>query len=381
MFSISNQQSAISNLKVALVHDYLYSYGGAERVLEALHEIWPKAPVYTSFVDWQWVLKNKKEWLDWKIVPSWFQKIPFHKTLCSPMRFLAPWIWESFDLREFDVVISSSAWFMPKGVLTSSETTSICYCHTPPRYLYGYPESVKKNFLIKLYAKIVNPFMRRYDNISSERVDYFICNSKNVRKRIKKFYGREAMVIYPPVEMKKPVASSRQPEGANYYLMVNRLVWHKRVDLAIRACRKLKLKLKIVGEGREKRNLEKIAKGDKNIEFLGYVNENKLNELYYGCKAVLYLAEEEDFGITPVEAMSYGKPVVALKSGGIQETVIEGKTGFFVSKPILSELLKVLQKFDDSDHRTIRPNDCIMQAKRFSKERFEREIRKFVKSQ
>ena len=141
------------------------------------------------------------------------------------------------------------------------------------------------------------------------------------------------------------------------------------------------MKLKIVGEGREKRNLEKIAKGDKNIEFLGYVNENKLNELYYGCKAVLYLAEEEDFGITPVEAMSYGKPVVALKSGGIQETVIEGKTGFFVSKPILSELLKVLQKFDDLDYRTIRPNDCIMQAKRFSKERFEREIRKFVKSQ
>ena len=368
-------------MKVALVHDYLYSYGGAERVLEALHEIWPKAPVYTSFVDWQWLGKNKKEWLDWKIIPSWFQKIPFHKALCSPLRFLAPWIWESFDLRKFDVVISSSAWYMPKGVLTSSETASICYCHTPPRYLYGYPESVKKNFLIKLYAGIVNPFMRRYDYLTAQRVDYFICNSENVKRRIKKFYGREAKVIYPPVSPMKQLNNETMKQLNNdYFLMVNRLVWHKRVDLAIKACRKLGLKLKIVGEGREKRNLEKIAKGDKNIEFLGYVNENKLNELYNGCKAVLYLGEEEDFGITPVEAMSYGKPVIGLKSGGIQETVVEGKTGFFVNKPNLSELVKVLKLFNYLNNRIIRPNDCIMQARKFSKERFEREIREFVQS-
>src|SRR4030042_3929635 len=139
-------------MKVALVHDFLFEYGGAERVLEALHEIWPQAPVYTSFVDWEFIKNNKKEWREWQIIPSWFNKVPFKKALCSPLRFLAPWIWESFDLRDFDVVISSSAWYMCKGVITHPGTTHICYCHTPPRYLYGYPESIgKKNWLISFY--------------------------------------------------------------------------------------------------------------------------------------------------------------------------------------------------------------------------------------
>ncbi len=373
-------------MKVALIHDYLFAYGGAERVLEALHEIWPDAPVFTAFVDWDWVGKNRKEWLNWKIIPSWFQRFPFHQQLCSALRFLAPWIWESFDLSGFDLVVSSSAWFISKGLITYPKTAHVCYCHTPPRYLYGYPESIRKNWLARVYATLVNPFMRRYDFLTSQRVDYFICNSKEVQRRIKKFYRREAKVIYPPILARsrwqvaggKRKTTSHKPPATGYYLMVNRLVWPKRVDLAIRTCKKLKLNLKIVGEGKAEKELKKLAEGSPFIEFLGYVSDERLSQLYSNCKAVLYLGEEEDFGITPVEAMAYGKPVIALRSGGIPESVIEGKTGIFIDKPSVEELIKVLKKFNDSNYQTISPEQCIRQARKFNKERFKREIKKFV---
>lgn len=365
-------------MKIALIHDYLFEYGGAERVLEALHDIWPKAPIYTSFVDWSWVKNNKKDWLEWKIISSWYDKMPGKKKLCSPLRFLAPWIWESFDLRGYDVVISSSAWFMCKGVITHPPTTSICYCHTPPRYLYGYPESGgQKNFLAKIYASIVNPFMRHYDFITSQRVDYFLCNSENVKNRIKKFYRREATVIYPPVVARNKNYELGIKNNEKYFLMVNRLVWPKRVDLAIAACKKLKLNLKIVGEGKLESKLKKIAGDDSNIEFLGYVDQERLIQLYRGCQAVLYLAQEEDFGITPVEAASWGKPVIALKSGGIVESVIDNKTGILISKPSLEQLTKALLDFDKNPGK-IKANDCGLQAEKFSKKRFTSEIEAFV---
>jgi len=367
-------------MKVALVHDYLKEYGGAERVLEALHKIWPKAPVFTSFVDWAWVSKNKKEWLSWKIIPSWFDKLPFKRQFCSPLRFLAPWIWENFNLKDFDLVISSSAWFMCKGVITHPGSVHICYCHTPPRYLYGYPESAgEKGWLARQYGRMVNPLMRYYDFVTSQRVDYFLCNSFNVQKRIAKFYRREATVIYPPINTIKQLNNETMKQTKNnYYLMVNRLVWPKRVDLGILACKKLGLNLKIVGEGKAEEKLRQLAGNDPHIEFLGYVDDRKLAKVYQGCKAVLYLAQEEDFGITPLEAASHGKPVIALRSGGVLEAVVEGKTGFFFDKPEVSQLIKAIKKCDNT---SIKTTDCLRQAKKFSEERFTKEIRKYVGAQ
>ena len=182
-------------MKIALVHDYFYVFGGAERVLQALKEIWPQAPVYTAWVDWPWLKQHQPDWQNWQIIPSWFDKLAFKRKLCSPLRFLAPKIWSSFDLSAFDVVISSSAWYMSKGVSLSRKKNSkkplhICYCHTPPRYLYGYPTAFdyQRSWLIKLYAALINPFLRYYDFNSSQAVDFFIANSREVQQRINKFY-------------------------------------------------------------------------------------------------------------------------------------------------------------------------------------------------
>jgi len=366
-------------MKIALVHDYLYTYGGAERVLEALCEIWPQAPIYTAWVDWRWLKKEKPEWQSWKIIPSWFDKIPFKNFFCSPLRFLAPKIWSSFDFSEFDIVISSSAWYMSKGVSLAKKDKKplhICYCHTPPRYLYGYPTALnfKRFWWGRLYANIINPFMRYYDFKSSQAIDFFICNSKEVQKRIAKFYRREAKVIYPPI-LTSQNQSPSTIKKEDYFLMVNRLVQHKNVALAIKTCKKLKLKLKISGTGPEEKNLKKLAGKSDFIEFLGYVNDEKLKELYINCKAVLYLAQEEDFGITPVEAMAFGKPVIALRSGGVVESVIDKKTGLFINELKVKELEKTIRKLEKT---TIKAKDCLNQAKKFSKERFKRQIRGFV---
>lgn len=364
-------------MKIAIVHDYLYTYGGAERVLEAFHQIWPQAPIYTAWVDWQWLKKQKPEWQNWQIIPSWFDKLPFKKKLCSPLRFLAPKIWTSFDLTQFEVVISSSAWYMSKGVSLNKKSLHICYCHTPPRYLYGYPTALnfKRFWWGRLYAQIVNPFLRIYDYKSSQTINYFICNSQEVQKRIWKFYRREAEVIYPPIFSKiaKPVPIKK--EGSKYFLMVNRLVRHKNVDLGIKACQKLKLSLKIVGVGPDEKRLKKVAHKSPYIQFLGYVDDQKLVSLYSNCQAVLYLAEEEDFGITPIEAMSFAKPVIALKSGGVKESVVENKTGLFINKPKVDELIKAIKKLKELE---IKKEDCFNQAKKFSQQRFIQEIKSFV---
>ena len=285
---------------------------------------------------------------------------------------------EIFDLKNFDVVISSSAWFMSKGVITQPSTTHICYCHTPPRYLYGYPESAgRRNFLAKVYGFFINPFLRCYDYLSSCRVDYFIANSNNVALRIKKFYKREAVVINTPTRDIKSKTGKLKSAGENYFLMVNRLVWPKRIDLAIKVCQKLDLKLKIVGQGKAEKELKELAKNSQNIQFLGYVQDSNLQSLYAKCQAVLCLAQDEDFGIVPTEAMSWGKPVIALRSGGLQETVIDKKTGFFISQPDPEELEKILTAVVNKK-LTVNAQDCYQQAKKFSLARFKQEIKEFV---
>jgi len=368
-------------MKVAIVHDYIKEYGGAERVLEALCEIYPDAPIYTAFYKkdspaWE-RFKNKK------IIASWVQNIPFFvDKLHSPLRFLTPQIWNNFDFTEYDVVISSASWYVTKGFGTRGQEgkkpIEICYCHTPPRWLYGYKTSVEwqRYWPVKMYGAIIGHFMRVYDFKQAQKVNYFIANSEEVKARIKKFYRRDAVVIYPPVS----VASSGQrlaSSNKDYYFIVTRLVGGKGLDLAIEAAENLGFELKIAGVSSgyytEHKNLEK--KDLKNVQFLGSVTDEELVELYSGAKAFLALSQDEDFGITPVEAMLCGTPVIAFYGGGYKETVVDGKTGVFFKEPNKESLIGAIEKFEKMK---VNPQDCIKQAEKFSKDRFKKSILEFV---
>lgn len=343
-------------MKVALVHDYLKEFGGAERVLLALSEIWPEAPIYTAFYQkgsaaWE-RFKNKK------IITSWVQKIPFFSTkLYSPLRFLAPKIWGSFDFSQYDLVISSSSWYITKGLTQPSPrlrpATEICYCHTPPRWLYGYRTSVEwqKYWPVKVYGTIIGHFMRLYDFRQAQKVKAFIANSEEVKKRIWKFYRRESTVIYPPVNLPKP----QKLKKLDYYLIVSRPVGGKGIELGLAAAKKYGFKLKVVGGGT--------------------VSDEELVRLYSRAKAFLALSKDEDFGIAPVEAMACGTPVIAYNGGGYKETVIDGKTGVLFTDYSVKGLWQAMKRLEKLK---IKPHDCLEQAKKFSKERFKREIKEFV---
>ncbi|HEY5600796.1 MAG TPA: glycosyltransferase [Patescibacteria group bacterium] len=373
-------------MKIALVHDYLNEFGGAERVLLALSEIWSEAPIYTAFVKKGSPayerFKNKK------IVTSWAQKVPgFNKYLFSPLRFLAPLIWNSFSSRlaDYDVILASSGWYVTKGFKRgdkwdksnkgNNRQIEICYCHTPPRWLYGYKTSIEwqRFWPIRIYGQVMAHFMRLYDFNAAQRVDYFIANSKEVQARIKKFYKRDSTVIYPPVDLPKSQKSKRK----GYYLVVSRIVGAKGLSLAIEAANKLGIKLKIAGfpAGYQTEYKNLLEKSDSNIEFLGYVSDEELTSLYEGAKAFLALAKDEDFGITPVEAMSFGTPVVAYYGGGYKETVIDGKTGVFFKDYSVEGLIEAISKLD---RIKIKSEDCLKQAEKFNIRRFQKEIQKFV---
>jgi len=353
-------------MKVALVHDYLNEFGGAERVLLALSEIWPEAPIYTAFVR-----KGSaafERFKDKKIITSWAQNIPFFKErLYSPLRFLAPQIWKDIagKLKEYDLVITSSGWYVTKGL----HRNEICYCHTPPRWLYGYTtgKNLQRYKLVRVYALVVGHFMRHYDFLQAQKVKQFVANSQETGKRITKFYRREAIVIYPPVELPKGLKTKKQ----DYYLIVSRLVGSKGIEMGIEVAKKLNLKLKIVGEG------PLLIKPSKNVEILGKVSDEELVKLYSGAKAFLALAKDEDFGITPVEAMACGTPVIAFNGAGYKETVVSGKTGELFDEYSVEGLVRVLKKFNNLNYLS---KDCIEQAEKFSKERFKKEIKKLVEA-
>ncbi len=393
-------------MKIALVHDYLREYGGAERVVEVMHEMWPEAPLYTSFVDRQALGKHWERFKDWDIRTSWVQRNWFVKKFISPLRFLAPKVWESFDLSDYDLVVSSSGWFMCRGVaLDRSKTRSheshetshtsqarpygrsrvsralhICYIHHPPRNLYGYPtgSDLQKYWPVRVYAGVVNFFLRQYDFDTAQKVDYFVANSQETARRVKKFYRREAAVIYPPIEILQGVALQRGQQGhplrkQEYFLSVGRLTYSKRVDLAIEACNRRKLPLKIVGAGKEEEALRVIA--GPTVEFVGSVSDEELGKLYEGAKALIFCALDEDFGMVPVEAMAHGTPVIGLAQGGVMETVVDGKTGVLFHEPTVESLVGALGKLGGLGGLG---ENCKKQAEKFGKERFGRELKEFV---
>lgn len=364
-------------MRIALIHDYLKEFGGAERVLQVLHKIWPKAPIYTAFA-----VKNSaagKAFKNAKIIESKFAPLIKHHSLYSPLRFLTPWIWQSFNLSFYDLVITSSSWYITRGFKVGSKTKVICYCHTPPRWLYGFKTSVEwqRFWPVKVYGQILAHFLRLYDFKTAQKVDKFVANSRNVQKRIQKFYRRQSQIIYPPVTVEKIKQATQNIKPQDFYLIVSRVVGAKGIELAIKAAKKAGAKLKIVGEAAGLSWLGKdLAKmKSHNIEFLGRLKDEDLFKVYGQAKAFLALAEDEDFGITPVEAMAAGRPVIAFRGGGYLESIKEGETGIFINDLKVSTLSRVLKNFRMNQFKK---KDCLKQADKFSQKRFAKEIKALV---
>lgn len=375
-------------MKVAIVHDYIKEYGGAERVLEVLHEIFPDAPVYTLLYAPKYLGPHRSRFENWDIRPSFLQNVPFAAKLISPIRLISPFIFRQMDLSKFDLIIVSQTGAYFPNLVKKGKAKLICYCHTPPRYLYGYPTARKPSKWIKPFVHLANHVLRMVDFSASRNVDLFIANSKEVKNRIAKFYRREAKVIYPPIDIKyaqKFLANNKSlARKSSYYLCGGRLARAKRIDLAIKACIRLGLNLKIFGKDfagyeDELRNIVNFCMskipGSRNksksiVEFLGEVSDEEKFSLMANAKAYIFPSEFEDFGITPVEAMSVGCPVIAFKSGGVKETVVDGKTGLFFDKPDVDSLVNVLKRFDNFVYRKIKLSDCRKQSENFSKEKF-----------
>jgi len=358
-------------VKIALVHEYLAQSGGAEKVLHAFHEIWPDAPIFVWFYD---PSKFRNEFANADVRTSFIQKMPGVKKNYQWYLPLMPTATERHRLDEFDVVLSSSSMFA-KGVLTRPGSLHICYCHTPPRYLWTetheYIENLKYNKFIK---RIVLPplisRLRLYDKLSADRVDMFLANSETVRSRIHKFYRRESRVVYPPVETDrfKPAAAL-----GDYYLTGGRLMAYKRFDIVVKTFNRLPhLKLKVFGTGPEEEKLKNNARS--NITFVGNITDDEKAQLYAHCLAFIH-PQVEDFGITPVESLASGRPVIAYREGGASETIEQGKTGVFFNEQNWESLLDVLIHF--SPH-TFSPELLKEYASKFNKKQFQENMKRLV---
>lgn len=352
-------------MKVALVYDRVNKWGGAERVLLALHQLFPKAPLYTSVYD-----KRKAQWASvFDVRTSFLQTMPYAKEKHEVFAMLMPIAFESFSFDQYDLVISVTS-EAAKGVITKPGTKHICYCLTPTRYLWsGYSEYFEKDWMRAL-SKPVVAYLRSWDVVVAKRPDVYVAISHEVQKRIKKYYHRDSQVIYPPLTLQQGNLPDRT---GSYYLIVSRLVRYKRIDLAIQACNRLELPLQIVGVGDEEKNLRKIA--GKTIQFLGKVSDEKLTEYYSNCKALLFPGLE-DFGLTVVEAQAHGKPVIAYKDGGQLDTVIDGKTGVLFSPQTVDAMTKAIERFQT---KAFDPKVATAWAKKFSSERFEDQFTKLIK--
>ena len=358
-------------MKVAIVHDWLMSQGGAERVLEEILRLYP-APVFTLFQNRENRLSAPIQ--EARIKHSFIQKMPLSQKQYRNYLPLFPMAIEKFDLKEFDLIISSSH-AVAKGVKTHDRQLHICYCHTPMRYAWDLEEPYLESVgVVKgAIARQVLKFLRKWDLNTVSRVDHFIANSKYVAERIERIYGRESTVIYPPVATNEFKPGK---EKGDFFLTVSRLVPYKRVDLIVEAFNQMPTKrIKIVGDGPELSKLRGIAKS--NVEFLEFQSQDQLKELLASARGFVFAAEE-DFGIAPVEAQSAGTPVIAFGKGGALETVIDGKTGLFFSQQSAASLVAALQIFD-----TIEWNGDVIRAhaEQFGVERFRKEFKKYVDQQ
>ncbi|MBI5728616.1 MAG: glycosyltransferase [Candidatus Magasanikbacteria bacterium] len=357
-------------MKVALVHDYLAQDGGAERVLTALHEIWPDAPIFVLFHDRAKLPQFRRA----EIRESFLAKLPLGRAHYQWYLPLMPLATERHNLHDFDVVISSTSAFA-KGVLTRPETLHISYCHTPTRYLWTdtheYIAELPYNMLVKVMLPRLIHRLRMWDKMSADRVDYFIANSNTVRQRIWKYYRRDSEVIYPPVAT-RDFAVAPAGELGRYFVTGGRLVPYKRVDLVVWVFNRLRRPLKIFGDGPDLPRLRQLARP--NIEFLGRITDLAKAELLSRAQAFIH-PQVEDCGITPIETMASGRPVIAYGVGGAAETVIPGETGVFFPAQTWESLLHAVLHFraDGWDRERI-----LEHARQFDTDRFKTQVRRYV---
>lgn len=355
-------------MKIAIVHDYLHQFGGAERVVAILHEMFPMAPIYTSIFN----PKNfPKEFNEMNIITSFMQKLPFIFDNFRMYFLIYPFVFSSFNLQEYDLIISSSSAYA-KGIKKRKEAVHVCYCHNPMRFVWRYENYMEKENL-PIFFKNILPFLlnglKNWDLKTNDGVDLFVANSNIVKERIARYYKRNSIIIYPPIDTNRFCIS--QNDG-NYFLVVSRLAAYKRIDIAVKAFSKLKLPLKIVGDGPAREELSKYAAS--NIEFLGKVSDDKAKRLFSECRALI-LCGEEDFGMTPLEAAASGRPTIAYKAGGALETVIEGQTGVFFDEQTEESLIGAIKRFE-----TIRfdKNMLRLHSEKFDKEIFKEDLRRFL---
>jgi len=349
---LAAEDTELSSLRVAIVHYWFVGRAGGERVVEALAEMFPQADLFALVADRKVlapILQNRK------LQTSFLQQVPGARRFHRHFLFLQAIALEQFDLSSYDLVISSESG-PAKGVITSSKTCHVCYCHSPMRYLWEmYPQYRRgMNPLVGAVFSLAAHYMRLWDYASARRVDYFVANSRFIASRIRKYYGRDSAVIHPPVET---TAGNARAEPGDFYLTVGRLVDYKRFDLAVTACTELGRRLRVIGDGPQYKTLRRMA--GPNVKFLGKVSDLELRENLAGCRALLFPGEE-DFGIVPVEAQSFGRPVIAYASGGVLETVrgalpdeaaVEDPTGVFFADQSTSSLVKAILHFESTQNK------------------------------
>ena len=364
----------VSDLKVAIVHDWLTNIGGAERVVESLLKAYPQADIFTS-VYHESALPQFKG----KVRTSFLQYWPLAKRKHQLFPVLRTLAFESFDFAGYDLVISSSS-AEAKGIITPTETFHVSYIHTPVRYYWSnYDQYLKDpgfgalNPLIRLITPFFVRRMRRWDFAAAQRPDILVANSATVAKRIKKYYKRDAQVVFPPVDIDR--FHTKKAKQGDYLLVLSRLVAYKRFDLAVEACTQLGLKLVVAGDGPELARLRALA--GPSVEFVGKLDDSEVTKLFEGCRGFVFPGEE-DFGITPVEAMACGKPVIAFGKGGAAESVVDGKTGILFKEQSVDSVVAALKDFDSVkwDSKVIRAR-----AEEFSEERFIHQIHEVIEEQ
>jgi glycosyltransferase involved in cell wall biosynthesis len=356
----------LDNKNVAIVYDRVNKWGGAERVLLTLHEIFPQAPLYTAIYD-----SNSASWAKVfpKIYTSFLQNIPFAKSNHEYIGYLMPISFEMFNFSGYDLVISVTS-EAAKGIITKPNTLHVCYLLTPTRYLWSHYNLYFKNPILRFFSKPVVNYLKKWDKIASNRPDEIIAISTEVQKRIKKYYGKISQIVFPPVNLSNNIEEINEFKEGKYYLVVSRLVSYKKVDLVVDTFNKLKLPLVIVGKGSEFNNLKLKAKN--NIKFIGNISDKELCEYYKGAKALI-MAQEEDFGITSIEAQGFGVPVIAYNRGGAKDTVVDGLTGVLFENQNIKSLTSAIAKCSkiSFNHKYLVEN-----AKNFSKERFKENLQR-----
>lgn len=362
-------------MKVALVYDRVNKWGGAERVLLALHKIFPDAPLFTSVYE-----PRKASWAKvFNVKTSFLQKFSLARNNHELLAVLMPFVFESLSFDKYDVVISVTS-ESAKGIVVKPGTLHICICLTPTRYLWSGYDLYFNNKIFKFITFPIVKALRLWDRQASSRPDKFIAISEIVKHRIKKYYDLDSHRIYPPLNLghkKKPGKKKdiNTLKNKSYFLVVSRLVPYKKVDLAVKAATALSMPLKVIGIGSEYNKLKAIA--GPSVEFLGQVDDFELYEYYKKATALIFPGIE-DFGLVMVEAQSLGIPVIAFNGGGAKEIIINGKTGVFFNRQTTQSLIGVLKKFDKTRYNSM---DCKKNAQRFSFKNFKNEFTHFLKKQ